>query len=72
MSTGRHRRAKRILKAEIVRRGWKFKDLAERLGVTNRHLSEVMNGRARLTHRLAMQIHETTEIPMDDIPLEAS
>ena len=64
--------AQNDLKAEIVRRGWKFKDLAERLGITNRHLSEVMNGRARLTHRLALQIHETTEIPMDDIPHEAA
>ncbi len=60
------------LKAEIVRRGWKFKDLAERLGVTNRHLSEVMNGRARLTQRLAQQIHDVTGIPMADIPLETT
>ena len=59
------------LKAEIVRRGWKFNALAERLGITNRHLSEVLSGRARLTHRLAIQIHETTEIPMRDIPYEA-
>jgi D-3-phosphoglycerate dehydrogenase / 2-oxoglutarate reductase len=60
------------LKAEIVRRGWKFKDLAARLGVTNRHLSEVLNGRARLTHRLAQQIHETTRIPMSQIPTEVT
>ena len=64
-------RTRNNLKAEIVRRGWKFKDLAERLGITNRHLSEVLSGRARLTHRLALQIHETTEIPMCDIPYEA-
>lgn len=64
--------AQNDLKAEIVRRGWKFKDLAERLGITNRHLSEVLSGRAKLTHRLALQIHETTEIPMDDIPHEAA
>jgi D-3-phosphoglycerate dehydrogenase / 2-oxoglutarate reductase len=60
------------LKAEIVRRGWKFKDLAGRLGITNRHLSEVLNGRARLTQRLAQQIHEVTTIPMADIPLEST
>ena len=59
------------LKAEIVRRGWKFKDLAERLGITNRHLSEVVSGRARLTHRLALQIHEVTDIDLKDIPYEA-
>lgn len=64
--------AQNDLKGEIVRRGWKFKDLADRLGITNRHLSEVMSGRARLTHRLALQIHETTEIPMSAIPYEAS
>ncbi len=58
------------LKAEIVRRGWKFKDLADRLGITNRHLSEVLAGRARLTHRLALQIHEVTEIDLKDIPYE--
>ena len=58
------------LKAEIVRRGWKFKDLADRLGVTNRHLSEVLNGRARLTSRLGNQIHEVTDIPLTKIPLE--
>ncbi|HSP54620.1 MAG TPA: helix-turn-helix transcriptional regulator, partial [Dehalococcoidia bacterium] len=60
------------LKAEIVRRGWKFNALAERLGITNRHLSEVLAGRARLTHRLAIQIHETTDIPLRDIPYEAA
>ena len=60
------------LKAEIVRRGWKFKDLAKRIGVTNRHLSEVLNGRARLTQRLGQQIHEATEIPMSAIPLEST
>src|SRR3972149_3013858 len=59
------------LKAEIVRRGWKFKDLADRLGITNRHLSEVLAGRARLTHRVALQIHEVTEIDLRDIPFEA-
>ena len=71
MSTVSPTRARNNLKAEIVRRGWKFKALAERLGITNRHLSEVMSGRARLTHRLALQIHETTEIPLRDIPYEA-
>ncbi|HUF53081.1 MAG TPA: phosphoglycerate dehydrogenase [Dehalococcoidia bacterium] len=60
------------LKAEIVRRGWKFKDLADRVGVTNRHLSEVLNGRARLTQRLGTQISETTGIPMSAIPLEST
>jgi D-3-phosphoglycerate dehydrogenase len=60
------------LKAEIVRRGWKFKDLADRVGVTNRHLSEVLNGRARLTPRLGQQIHEATSIPMSAIPLEST
>ena len=60
------------LKAQIVRRGWKFKDLAGRLGITNRHLSEVLNGRARLTQRLGQQIHEVTAIPMSDIPLEST
>jgi D-3-phosphoglycerate dehydrogenase len=64
-------RARNNLKAEIVRKGWKFKGLAARLGITNRHLSEVLSGRARLTHRLALQIHETTEIPLKDIPYEA-
>jgi D-3-phosphoglycerate dehydrogenase len=60
------------LKAEVVRRGWKFKDLAVRLGVTNRHLSEVLNGRARLTQRLGQQIHDVTGIPMANIPLETT
>lgn len=60
------------LKAEIVRRGWKFKELADRLGVTNRHLSEVLNGRARLTQRLGNQIHEVTGIPMSKVPLEST
>lgn len=60
------------LKAEIVRRGWKFKDLAERLGVTSRHLSDVLNGRARLTQRLGNQIHEVTNIPQSHIPLEST
>jgi D-3-phosphoglycerate dehydrogenase len=64
-------RSRNNLKAEIVRRGWKFKDLAGRLGITNRHLSEVLSGRARLTHRLALQIHEVTEIDLKDIPYEA-
>ena len=63
--------ARNHLKAEIVRRGWKFKELAERLGITNRHLSEVLAGRARLTHRLASQIHEVTGIDIKDIPFEA-
>ena len=71
MTTTSPTRARNNLKAEIVRRGWKFKALAERLGITNRHLSEVLAGRARLTHRLAIQIHETTEIPIRDIPFEA-
>jgi D-3-phosphoglycerate dehydrogenase / 2-oxoglutarate reductase len=60
------------LKAEIVRRGWKFKDLAGRLGVTSRHLSDVLNGRARLTQRLGNQIHEVTSIPQSHIPLEST
>lgn len=60
------------LKAEIVRRGWKFKDLAARLGVTSRHLSDVLNGRARLTQRLGKQIHEATDIPLTHIPLEST
>ena len=60
------------LKAEIVRRGWKFKDLAERLGVTSRHLSDVLNGRAKLTQRLGNQIHEITQIPQSHIPLEST
>ncbi len=60
------------LKAEVVRRGWKFKDLAARLGVTNRHLSEVLNGRARLTKRLGQQIHDVTGIPTANIPLETT
>jgi len=64
-------RTRNNLKAEIVRRGWKFKDLAGRLGITNRHLSEVLAGRARLTHRVALQIHEVTEIDLRDIPFEA-
>ena len=72
MSTTSPTRARNNLKAEIVRRGWKFKALAERLGVTNRHLSEVLNGRARLTQRLAHQIHEATDIPLRDIPYEAT
>jgi D-3-phosphoglycerate dehydrogenase len=60
------------LKAEIIRRGWKFKELANRVGVTNRHLSEVLNGRARLTSRLGGQISEVTGIPMSAIPLEST
>ena len=60
------------LKAEIVRRGWKFKDLAAKLGVTSRHLSDVLNGRARLTQRLGNQIHEATSIPLAHIPLEST
>ena len=60
------------LKAEIVRRGWKFNALADRVGVTNRHLSEVLNGRARLTQRLGQQIHEATDIPLSAIPLEST
>jgi D-3-phosphoglycerate dehydrogenase / 2-oxoglutarate reductase len=60
------------LKAEIVRRGWKFKDLAERLGVTSRHLSDVLNGRAKLTQRLGNQIHEATQIPQAHIPTESA
>ncbi len=60
------------LKAEIIRRAWKFKTLASRIGVTNRHLSEVLNGRARLTQRLGGQIHEATDIPMSAIPLEST
>lgn len=60
------------LKAEIIRRGWKFKELASRLGVSSRHLSEVMNGRARLTQRLGTQIHEVTGIPTAQIPLEST
>jgi D-3-phosphoglycerate dehydrogenase len=60
------------LKAEIVRRGWKFKDLAGRIGVTNRHLSDVLNGRARLTERLAHQVHEITDIPLSLFPLEST
>lgn len=72
MTTQTPVKARHNLKAEIVRRGWKFKVLADRLGITNRHLSEVLSGRARLTQRLAMQIHETTDIPLRDIPYEAS
>lgn len=60
------------LKAEIVRRGWKFKELADRVGVTNRHLSEVLNGRARLTARLGQQISDATGIPMSTMPLEST
>jgi D-3-phosphoglycerate dehydrogenase len=60
------------LKAEIVRRGWKFKDLAAKLGVTSRHLSDVLNGRARLTQRLGHQVHEATNIPLAHIPLEST
>lgn len=72
MATQTPVKARHNLKAEIVRRGWKFKVLADRLGITNRHLSEVLSGRARLTQRLAMQIHETTDIPLRDIPHEAT
>ncbi|MEX1193732.1 MAG: phosphoglycerate dehydrogenase [Dehalococcoidia bacterium] len=60
------------LKAEIIRGGWKFKALADQIGVTNRHLSEVLNGRARLTQRLGQQIHDATKIPMALIPLEST
>ncbi len=70
MTTQTAARTRNNLKAEIVRRGWKFKDLADRLGITNRHLSEVLAGRARLTHRLALQIHEVTDIDLKDIPFE--
>ena len=70
MPTAALQASRNDLKAEIVRRGWKFKDLADRLGITNRHLSEVLSGRARLTHRLAHQIHEVTDIPASQIPSE--
>lgn len=46
------------LKAEIVRQGIKFKDVAETCGITAQHLSDVLNGRARLTARLEKQINE--------------
>lgn len=72
MPTPSEHAALNALKAEVVKRGWKFKDLAERLGITNRHLSDVLNGRARLTQRLGQQIHEATGIPMSEIPLESS
>ncbi|HVP04597.1 MAG TPA: phosphoglycerate dehydrogenase [Dehalococcoidia bacterium] len=72
MATLQEHDALNELKAEIVRRGWKFKDLALRLGVTSRHLSDVLNGRARLTQRLGNQIHDVTSIPLSHIPLEST
>ena len=72
MATVQDHEALNELKAEIVRRGWKFKDLAAKLGVTSRHLSDVLNGRARLTQRLGNQIHEATNIPLAHIPLEST
>jgi D-3-phosphoglycerate dehydrogenase len=72
MATIQDHEALNELKAEIVRRGWKFKDLASKLGVTSRHLSDVLNGRARLTQRLGNQIHEATSIPLSHIPLEST
>jgi D-3-phosphoglycerate dehydrogenase len=72
MATVKEHEALNELKAEIVRRGWKFKDLAAKLGVTSRHLSDVLNGRARLTQRLGNQVHEATGIPLSHIPLEST
>lgn len=72
MATVQDHEALNELKAEIVRRGWKFKDLAAKLGVTSRHLSDVLNGRARLTQRLGHQVHEATNIPLAHIPLEST
>jgi len=72
LTTSAPTRARTNLKAEIIRRGWKFNALAERLGITNRHLSEVLAGRARLTQRLANQIAEVTGIPAREIPCEAT
>ncbi|MBF8255119.1 MAG: hypothetical protein HW375_26 [Anaerolineales bacterium] len=46
------------LKASVVARGIRFKDVAETCGITPQHLSDVLNGRARLTPRLERQITE--------------
>lgn len=56
------------LKAEIVGRGIRFKDVAESCDITPQHLSDVLNGRARLTRRLERQINEAIGIEAEPAP----
>lgn len=52
------------LKAEIVRLGLTFREVARKCGVSNVHLSAVLNGRERLTLRLARDISRETGISL--------
>lgn len=58
------------VKAKIIGKGLKFVDVARRCGVTNKHLSDVLSGRARLTDRLARDISMATGIPLREIVAE--
>ncbi|KKM04713.1 hypothetical protein LCGC14_1761460 [marine sediment metagenome] len=55
------------LQAEFKRRGLLQKAVAARIQVTDSHLSDVLNGRAKLTRRLARDISRATGIPLATI-----
>ncbi len=55
------------LQAEFKRRGLLQKVVAARCQVTESHLSDVLNGRAALTRRLARDISRATKIPLATI-----
>lgn len=53
------------LKAEMVKRGLSITEVADGIGITRVHLSNVLNGQSRMTDRLAVQFAHVTGIPLE-------
>lgn len=55
------------LRAEFVRRGLTITEVADRVGVSRGHFSDVLHGRRGMTPRLARDLSRATGIPLADI-----
>jgi plasmid maintenance system antidote protein VapI len=58
------------LRAEFVLRGVTVTVVAERVGISRGHLSDILHGRAGMTERLARDISLRTGIPMTTVEPE--
>lgn len=52
------------LRAAFVRKNLSVTTVAQRVGISRGHLSDVLHGRARMTERLARNISMATTIPL--------
>lgn len=57
------------LKAELARKRLSQRELARRIGVKTTHLNEVLNGKARMTRRMARDIAVMAKLPMSVIQI---